>query len=115
VIKIEKTLSQIELNASDKGILGRAVVLHEVSSSEGLESGTRVGAGVIGISKDGLKNRSTGYNAKGDPRDSRLGTTPGSASNSSPTRTSSGAGDRDRESANHSNRTGDRGATRNQD
>jgi Cu-Zn family superoxide dismutase len=52
------TVKGLTLDAGAHGILGRAVIVHEKADDGGQPSGNaggRIGAGVIGISKDGMK------------------------------------------------------------
>lgn len=96
VLKIQKTLPHLQLSAGQNGILGRAVVVHEVASNERLEGGARVAAGVIGISKDAMTGGDNSYNPKDSTGDSTRGTgTTGSGATSgtsSSTGTSAGSG-----------------------
>lgn len=63
----EITMKGISLGTGTDGILGRAVIIHEKADDGGQPTGNagdRIGAGVIGICKDGMGEHKKGERAK---------------------------------------------------
>lgn len=83
--KLETTVREIELTSGAKGILGRAVVVHQKSNeSRAAMDQTRVAAGVIGISKDGMDPAmsSSTNSSQTNPADASSTTSPTDAASS---------------------------------